>query len=73
MLVIELGVNDALPPRSPASHKCLEGLIRAAHAAHAAYEREHGNELAIIMVWFAAVLLLPFNPFVASSLRHDTT
>jgi hypothetical protein len=43
VLLIELNVNDALPPRSPETHKCIEGLLRQAHMAHAAYTHHHDH------------------------------
>ena len=39
VLLVELGVNDALPPRWPGTHKCLEGLVRAAHQEYHGYHR----------------------------------
>jgi hypothetical protein len=48
VLVVETAVNDALPPRFSGTHKCVEGLVRAAHAAHAAYRAHPDDELSVV-------------------------
>ena len=48
---METSVNDALPPRFSGTHKCVEGLVRAAHAAHAAYRKNPNQELSVVCAW----------------------